>query len=109
MINSNYYDNLSRYYKGVDIIQINLSNKTRAFPLMFTQPRFEDKDIRLFYTVDQSEQGRLDLIAFKIYGNSKLWWVIAAANLIEDTLKLPIAGDILKIPSLDSLTNKNFI
>ena len=110
MINSNYYHNLSRYYKGLDVIQVNMNNQTsKAFPLMLNQPRFDNKDIRFFYTVDQSEQGRLDLISFKVYGNTKLWWVIAAANLIEDTINLPIAGDILKIPSTDSLTSKNYL
>ena len=76
----------------------------------FHRPQFYmDSHWRFFYTVDQSEQGRLDLIAFKVYGNTRLWWVIASANLIEDTINLPIAGDILKIPSLDSLNNKNYL
>jgi len=41
---------------------------------------------------------RLDIIAGKKYGNSKLWWVIAAASDIGWALQVP-PGTRLLIPS----------
>lgn len=54
----------------------------------------QDSDI---YAVTQ-EGDRLDSIAYQFYGDSSLWWIIAAANNIHDA---PIAlddGTILRIP-----------
>lgn len=44
------------------------------------------------------DKQRLDHIAFKTYGDSSLWWVIAAASGIGWALQCP-AGTILRIPS----------
>jgi len=54
----------------------------------------QDSDI---YVVTQ-EGDRLDTIANQFYGDSSLWWIIAASNNIHDA---PIAvddGTILRIP-----------
>ena len=45
-----------------------------------------------------SELERLDHIAGKAYGDSSLWWVIAAASGIGWGLQVP-PGTIVKIPS----------
>ncbi|MBI5667946.1 MAG: hypothetical protein HZC41_08040 [Chloroflexi bacterium] len=45
---------------------------------------------------------RLDEIAFRYYGNSALWRVIAAFNLIADPNNIP-PGQILRIPPLSAL------
>ena len=45
-----------------------------------------------------AESERLDVIAAKKYGNSKLWWVIAAASDIGWSLQVP-PGTVLLIPS----------
>lgn len=41
---------------------------------------------------------RLDILAGKIYGNSSLWWVIAAASGIGWGMQVP-PGTMLRIPS----------
>lgn len=45
---------------------------------------------------------RLDLIAHKFYQDSKLWWVIAKANNIENPWDIPI-DTILRIPATATL------
>ena len=50
----------------------------------------------LEYIVSGSE--RLDVIAAKKYGNSKLWWVIAAASNVGWALQVP-PGTRLLIPN----------
>lgn len=45
-----------------------------------------------------AESERLDIIAGKRYGNSKLWWIIAAASNIGWALQVP-PGTRLLIPS----------
>jgi hypothetical protein len=55
------------------------------------------------YTVKGGD--RIDLIAYRQYGNSTLWWVIAVANDLE---LLPVdlnVGDIIRIPSQAGLSS----
>ena len=49
-------------------------------------------------TVVLSEAQRLDTVAGEAYGNSSLWWVIAAASNIGWGLQVP-AGTELSIPT----------
>lgn len=44
------------------------------------------------------ESERLDIIAGKVYKNSKLWWVIAAASGIGWALQVP-PGTVISIPN----------
>lgn len=48
------------------------------------------------YAVQEGE--RLDIIAGRVYGNSRLWWVISAASGIGWGLQVP-PGTLLLIPS----------
>ena len=48
------------------------------------------------YTLKEAE--RLDIIAGRVYGNSKLWWVIAAASGIGWALQVP-PGTVLYVPT----------
>lgn len=41
---------------------------------------------------------RLDLLANRFYGDSTLWWVIAAANRLKDSFYL-VPGTRLRIPA----------
>ena len=53
----------------------------------------------LTYTVRVLQgKERLDILAGKIYGNSNLWWVIAAASGIGWAMQVP-PGTMLRIPS----------
>ena len=44
------------------------------------------------------EGERLDILAGKLYGNSSLWWVIAAASGMGWALQVP-AKSVLRIPT----------
>lgn len=58
---------------------------------------------RTTYVVPLAEAGRLDLIAYRFYGYSSLWWLIAYANKISDPFDdaLVYAGKILDIPNIE--------
>ena len=47
------------------------------------------------YVLEEGE--RLDVIAGRIYGDSKYWWIIAAASNIGWALQVP-PGTLLRIP-----------
>lgn len=55
-----------------------------------------------YFRVDNISLNRLDIVAYKCYGFSTYWWVIAMANDIQDPFKLPL-DTILRIPQLSSL------
>lgn len=40
---------------------------------------------------------RLDLLAFKYYGDPEYWWIIAMANRIQDPFSLTV-GQRLRVP-----------
>lgn len=56
--------------------------------------------------VDQSSEGRLDLIAYNYLGDAKLWWVIAEINNIVDPASYPLIGTSLRIPSKSRVQEK---
>lgn len=55
-----------------------------------------------YVTIDASTCNRIDIIAFRYYGRSTYWWIIALANKIIDPFDLPI-GTTLRIPPVSSL------
>jgi phage tail protein X len=50
-----------------------------------------------------SEGDRLDILAGKIYGDGKLWWILAAASGIGFGLQVP-AGTLILVPDLSDLS-----
>lgn len=55
-----------------------------------------------YHLVEQRERNRLDLIAYKYYGDGKYFWIIALANnLIDPFIIQP--NTLLKIPATESL------
>ena len=58
------------------------------------------KDINVRYeTIDNTESGRPDLIADRVYGNSHLEWILVFANRPKNPLNWPVAGEVIKIPT----------
>jgi|TARA_B100001094_G_C18034271_1_gene721711 hypothetical protein len=59
------------------------------------------------FTITQEFHNRPDLLSYKLYETSRLWWVFALRNL--DTLKDPIrdfkAGTNIKLPAPQSVKN----
>jgi hypothetical protein len=54
------------------------------------------------HRITDADAGRLDLIAFRYYGDCALWWVIAEANNISNPLRLEMP-DVLRIPALETI------
>ena len=52
------------------------------------------------FMVDESVAGRLDLIAWKVYGSVDLWWVLGYYNGIVNPIYELEPGKTLKIPRL---------
>lgn len=87
----------SRYTGG--IVSKNRSLKDFIIlrrPLNLTQ---DEGDV--FVTLTQEDVKRPDLVAFKAYGDSDLWWVIYEFNDIRDPLFGLRPGMILRIPTLE--------
>jgi hypothetical protein len=57
------------------------------------------------YTIESQYIYRPDLLAFDIYGTSKLWWVFAQRNLdiIQDPIFDFVPGVSIYLPKADSL------
>lgn len=68
-------------------------------PKYITIPTHPDDN---YFLVTLKYANRLDLIAHKFYSESKLWWVIATANNIEDPMDLPV-DTFLRVPAKASL------
>lgn len=51
-----------------------------------------------------SKGQRLDSLAGEIYGDARLWWVIAAASEIGWSIQAP-PGTIIKIPNIADIEN----
>ncbi len=56
----------------------------------------------IFYTITGSD--RIDLLAFKFYGDPILWWIIAAANSMESIPTDFNVGAVIRIPSTRYVT-----
>lgn len=68
-------------------------------------PEIVPQDDDIYLTVDDQYVGRLDLIAFDVYGDDNLWWAIAVANnlnLLPTDVRL---GMKLRIPNKSYLNS----
>lgn len=73
----------------------------RTFFGQWSQPKSRDVGERL-YVITGPDVDRLDLVAYKMYGDPFLWWVIAWYNNILDPMSLEV-GDRLRIPDYETL------
>ena len=85
----------TKFFNIVSVDGINeldfLDNTLSGFTL--TRPTY-------YYRVQQNDIQVPDNIAYKIYGNEKMWWVICLANGIYDCAADLVVGKLLKIPDL---------
>lgn len=87
---------LSRYKKnpitrdGVD--EFFMTRTPKDYP-------FSKSDI--YHTIGPGEEGRIDLLAYRYYGSTLLWWVIAEANDMKNPLIETVSGNVLRIPSME--------
>ncbi|MDR1020452.1 MAG: hypothetical protein LBL73_06820 [Synergistaceae bacterium] len=56
----------------------------------------------LFHRVTDDDAKRIDLLAWRYYGDCALWWVIAEANGIANPLDLE-ASRVLRIPAKETV------
>jgi|694.fasta_scaffold24339_8 hypothetical protein len=88
----------------VSKIQIN-SNKKRVYASTL-YPLIEKSYEDIYILSNDSD--RLDLLAYKYYGNPKLWWIIAQANnLGKGSFNVP-PGIQLRIPKNTSKILEDF-
>lgn len=55
------------------------------------------------HTIQPQHEGRPDLLAYELYGNTRLWWVFAMRNpdLIQDPINDFVSGLNIYLPSKD--------
>lgn len=73
----------------------------------FDPPTILDQQDDLIHTVLGSE--RLDTLAYRYYEDSRLWWVLAVSNGIEDIVADLNVGDSIRIPSPRYVTQVLFV
>ena len=56
------------------------------------------------YTVTTKDLKRIDLIAYRMYGDVNFWWVVAVMNNISNPLRDLVAGVTLRIPKIAAIT-----
>ena len=92
------YSNVNRIYDKNNIAYHETGN-TLSIP--------ESADDK-YYKVDNISVNRLDIIAYKFYGYSIYWWIIAVANEIIDPFNIEL-DTILRIPPLSSIYTKGSV
>ena len=92
------YSKSSPYYKTASYGNFLDVMTYRTFPA-----RADD----VLYTIDAVYKNRPDLLAYDLYGDSRLWWVFAQRN--PNTLKDPLfdftTGTKIYIPKITTLRN----
>lgn len=102
---------MMKRYKDVKI-NVDKNTKDRVYkPTLYPNISIEDSDIFIMTKFGD----RLDLLAYKYYGDTTLWWVIAKANDITDgdfslkpATELRIPGDVGKVLNDYERLNKEF-
>ena len=86
---------MSRYVQGGETFRTNVRLKwweKRIFP---------KKDTDLFFEITPKYVGRPDLIAFDVYNNVALNWLVLQYNTIMDINLELVAGKIIRLPRKD--------
>ena len=60
-------------------------------------PEIPEQPDDVLYTITGSD--RIDLLAYRLYRDPRLWWVIAVANGLEDIPTEFNEGTVIRIPS----------
>lgn len=86
-ITKNHLENLFNVYND-DVYYYNLM-RTVNIP--------EDLDPSVYFLLKVDRVISLTTLSYKIYGNIKLWWLICAANNINDAVRPIPTGTVLRI------------
>ena len=71
----------------------------------WTPPDLKPEVTDLFTKVQPGEEGRLDLVALRVYNLSALWWVIAYVNNIIDPFNVAV-DTVLRYPPFDKVATR---
>jgi len=94
-------------YTDVEVVR-DQQTGVRNYPtIIFSNPPLSNSDMYIITRIGD----RLDLLAYRFYGDSTLWWIIGSANNLTDSFNVP-PGTKLRIPSnasyvLDHIRNVN--
>lgn len=99
---------MANRYRTTKIVKDKNTNKSYMETTIYPKVLATDSD--LYIITDETD--RLDLLADKYYGDSRMWWIIATANNINDATFFIEPGTQLRIPSniqaiVNNLTNIN--
>lgn len=64
---------------------------------------FKIKTTPQYFTVAYGTIGKLDLVSYRYYNTTDLWWIIAKINNIEDVWNDYKIGDVLTIPDINDI------
>lgn len=64
-----------------------------------------ETDGDVYYTITTDAESRLDLLAYKFYGNAKYYWMIGYANNIVDPLQPIKKGTTVRIPNISEVSS----
>ena len=98
---------LAKKYSRENFLNIFMNNGTPEldlssgdFELMFRttiKPRL--------YQLDTYEEFRPDVISFRCYKNTQVWWILMKYNDIIDPFNELVAGLVLKVPDFKDIQN----
>jgi hypothetical protein len=68
-------------------------------------PRIPESINDELYIIEPMFENRLDLLAYNVYGNSRLWWIIALRNIdvIKDPNRDAITGTAIQLPNPETV------
>lgn len=106
-INSTEVDNRDEYvptsrYKNTKYFRRTIPNIGQQLePETWNPPSISQSADDLFTKVQPGEEGRLDLISYRVYRLEELWWVIAFVNDIIDPFEDIVVDRKLRYPRFE--------
>lgn len=90
-------------YQNIKIRRIRNTGKSHFVNAIYPDVPVTNNDQYLYTTVGD----RLDTLAYDIYGDQNLWWIIASANALPGDSLYPPIGVQLRIPvDIETAINK---
>lgn len=62
----------------------------------------EEREDDLYHTLTSAQEGRLDKVSYSFYGTTRLWWILAMVNKIDEPYKVK-AGKQIRVPSITEM------
>jgi nucleoid-associated protein YgaU len=84
--------------------QLTFRENGQIFFGTFKPPVFAVSATDSYHTIRHGQENRLDLVSFRYYRTPELWWIIMVANDILSPFDDIESGQVLRIPSLDTVT-----